>query len=300
MSIANIPQEGAGTGGAETGGTSTSTKPKSANEPAQDPERAFKELWEAMLVQDMDGMGGVGGEEYNPPLLPSSSSTSSAILAAQKDKDGNGNAVRKEAEGRPDFQAGIRAAMDKLKSSESGFKSPSSSTAPPPAPGDPPTDPLAAFLAQLNGLDGPGSGGGGSGGEGAAEDGDDNDEDDDELRGMLELMMDSLMSKEVLYEPLKELGEKYPPYLHENATALSQADKTRYETQLGYVTRILRIFEDPAYNEEDREKGAEVVELMGLMQTCGSPPAQLMGDLPPGFSLGADGTSQMPEGCCIS
>ena len=36
-------------------------------------------------------------------------------------------------------------------------------------------------------------------------DGSDNDE---ELQGMLEAMMQQLMSKEVLYEPLKELHEK--------------------------------------------------------------------------------------------
>ena len=36
-------------------------------------------------------------------------------------------------------------------------------------------------------------------------DGSDNDE---ELQGMLEAMMQQLMSKEILYEPLKELNDK--------------------------------------------------------------------------------------------
>jgi peroxin-19 len=33
-------------------------------------------------------------------------------------------------------------------------------------------------------------------------------ENDEELAGMLEGMMAQLMSKEILYEPLKELGDK--------------------------------------------------------------------------------------------
>ena len=52
------------------------------------------------------------------------------------------------------------------------------------------TDPLEAILSQLTaGLDGTG-------------------EDNEELQDMLETMMQQLMSKEVLYEPLKELNQK--------------------------------------------------------------------------------------------
>lgn len=32
------------------------------------------------------------------------------------------------------------------------------------------------------------------------------------------------------------------------------------------------------------------------MQDHGSPPEELMGDLPPGFGLGPDGLPQLPEG----
>lgn len=112
--------------------------------------------------------------------------------------------------------------------------------------------------------------------------------------------MSSIMSKEVLYEPLKELGEKFPPYLSENATKLSAEDKTRYESQLDRINKILKIFEDPKYSDEDKDKSIELVELMGQMQSFGTPPTEVMGDLPPGFNLGADGMPQLPEGCCIS
>ena len=36
------------------------------------------------------------------------------------------------------------------------------------------------------------------------------------------------------------------------------------------------------------------------MQEHGSPPAEIMGPLPPGFDLGADGLPKLPDGCTIA
>jgi len=35
------------------------------------------------------------------------------------------------------------------------------------------------------------------------------------------------------------------------------------------------------------------------MQAYGAPPAEIMGDLPPGMGLGSDGLPQLPEGCTL-
>lgn len=87
-------------------------------------ERAFKAAWEALLVHDMDQMGMGGGEEFVPRPVPASASfPPSSATSSSSIPHGEG-----KAEGDPtsrpaaDFQSGIRAAMDKLKSSESGFK----------------------------------------------------------------------------------------------------------------------------------------------------------------------------------
>lgn len=42
-------------------------------------------------------------------------------------------------------------------------------------------------------------------------------------------MMDTLMSKEVLYDPLKELANKYPSFLQENKDKIPANDYQRYE-----------------------------------------------------------------------
>ncbi|KAI0367286.1 Pex19-domain-containing protein [Pilatotrama ljubarskyi] len=125
-------------------------------------------------------------------------------------------------------------------------------------------------------------------------------ESEDELKGLLENMMSQLMSKEVLYEPLKELHDKFPSYLQDNASKLSAEDKTRFEAQSKVVAQIVATFEDPSYTDDDPQKGLKVVELMQEMQEYGSPPSEIMGPLPPGFDLGPDGLPKLPEGCTIA
>ncbi|KAJ7809713.1 Pex19 protein family-domain-containing protein [Mycena olivaceomarginata] len=231
----------------------------------------FKAAWEAMLVQEMDASA-------------ASTSTDPGVPTA--------------ADG--DFQAKIRAAMNKVNEGESTLQSDSASGSAP-AP-----DSLEALLAQLNGLGGP-----------------DLPADEAELAGFLENMMGELMSKEVLYEPLTELAEKvpissslpstlllpsfvltrpttqFPPYLasHNPTTTppLSPDDRTRYESQLARVRDILAIFDAPNFSDTDKDARERVVALMAEMQSFGSPPPELMGPLPPG--LGALGSE---EGCTIA
>ncbi|KAI8973111.1 Pex19 protein family-domain-containing protein [Trametes punicea] len=125
-------------------------------------------------------------------------------------------------------------------------------------------------------------------------------ESEEELKGLLENMMSQLMSKEVLYEPLKELHDKFPSYLEENASKLSEEDKKRYSSQSAVVAQIVATFEDPSYTDDDPQKGLKIVELMQEMQGYGSPPAEIMGPLPPGFDLGPDGLPSVPDGCTIA
>jgi len=164
------------------------------------------------------------------------------------------------------FQSRIKMAMDKLKESESTLKADAGSG----------TE-MESLLSELGKLG-------------------DNDED---LQGVLESMMSQLMSKEVLHEPLKELHDKFPSYLADNASKLSEEDKQRYQSQQICITKIIAVFENPKYSEDDPEIGLQVVSLMNEMQAYGAPPTEIMGDLPPGLNLGPDGLPQLSEGCNI-
>ncbi|KAH7925248.1 Pex19-domain-containing protein [Leucogyrophana mollusca] len=216
-------------------------------------ERAFAAAWEAMLIEGMDGM-------VDPALRSGTSAASPPPPGA--DRDG--------------YQARVRAAMSKLKESESTLKSTSAESASAGA------DPLEALLAQLGDL----------GGEG--------EESEEGLQGMLEMMMGQLMSKDVLYEPLKELSDKFPDYLATHAATLSAQDKTRYDAQIVCIRRLLEVFEAKDFKDEDEQAKEKIVELMGELQAHGSPPEEIMGPLPPGFNMGADGLPNVPDNCIIS
>lgn len=113
----------------------------------------------------------------------------------------------------------------------------------------------------------------------------------DELQKVLENMMTELMSKEILYEPLKELHDKvhlllwrlqralnipamqFPSYLKEHDSTLSADDKKRYDAQYTCVSKLITIFEDPSYSDSDPEKGAQVVTLMTEVRVLAVPPA---------------------------
>ncbi|KAI5995932.1 Pex19 protein, partial [Pisolithus albus] len=173
-----------------------------------------------------------------------------------------------------EFQSRIRDTMDKLKSSESGCK-PSAAPLPTFPGADDPA--LAEFLQKLETME---------------------PKDGDQLTGVLEAMMGQLMSKDVLYEPLKELDEKFPSYLASHPT-LPAEEKERYEKQRSSITRLLAIFEEKNYNDEDAKTREKIAEVMGELQSYGSPPEEIMGPLPPGMAMGADGLPELPEGCVV-
>ncbi|KAI0644010.1 Pex19 protein family-domain-containing protein [Trametes meyenii] len=169
------------------------------------------------------------------------------------------------------FQESIRKAMDKMK--ESSQKADEASG----KGGDAMSDLFSRMAGDADSMEG-----------------------EEDLKGLLENMMSQLMSKEVLYEPLKELHDKFPSYLEDNAAKLSAADKSRYESQRTVVAQIVTTFEDASYSDDDPEKSLKIIELMQKMQDYGSPPSEIMGPLPPGFDLGADGLPQLPDGCTIA
>ncbi|KAJ3572439.1 hypothetical protein NP233_g3083 [Leucocoprinus birnbaumii] len=213
-------------------------------------QQAFKAAWEAMLVEGLNAGG--AGEDLGEPLgnegVKSKGASSSGSTAPQMN----------------DFQARIQQAMNKLKESESNLKPESGSGG---ADDDPAS--LDGLFKSLEDL------GVGENGEGEAE-----------LAQFLENMMSQLMSKDVLYEPLKELGNNYPGYLANPPKPLDAEEKERYEKQYSYVKEILAVFEKPSYSDTNPEDGQTIARLMTEMQNHGQPPTELLGDLPPGFEGG--------------
>jgi len=100
---------------------------------------------------------------------------------------------------------------------------------------------LAQMMAQLQA----------SGGEG-----------EEDLSKMLMGMMTQLTNKDILYEPMKELHDKFPPWLEKHKGEVEKGDWERYLEQQRLVDEIVGRFERSGYRDEDEEDREYIVERM--------------------------------------
>ncbi|KAH8160497.1 hypothetical protein CIB48_g7752 [Xylaria polymorpha] len=120
--------------------------------------------------------------------------------------------------------------------------------------------------------------------------GDGNDEDFSKL---LMGMMEQLTNKEILYEPMKELNDKYPGWMEKNKDTLSKDDLKRYQGQQVLVAEMVARFEEPTYSDSNPADREYIVDRMQKMQAAGSPPHDLVGDMP-----SAKEVLEAPEDSC--
>lgn len=143
------------------------------------------------------------------------------------------------------FQDRIKQTMDRMKSSGAEVDA---------AVADSETDDfLSEMLKQMQGAAGEG-------------------ESDEDFSKMLLNMMEQLTSKEILYEPMKELNEKYPEWLRNNESKQSAEDLQRYREQYGVVKEIVAKFEEPEYRDESDKDREFIIDRMqkvvGLPLLC--------------------------------
>ncbi|KAJ3009408.1 hypothetical protein HKX48_007945 [Thoreauomyces humboldtii] len=107
-------------------------------------------------------------------------------------------------------------------------------------------------------------------------------------------LVEQLMSRELLYEPMKDLASKYPAWLKEHESSLSAEDLARYRQQHAYVAEILAVYDASPGPETSDEDQKRVTDLMQKMQECGNPPEEILQELAPGLQMGADGMPKLP------
>lgn len=176
--------------------------------------------------------------------------------------------VASEAMNNPQqFDDVMKDAMDRLKKSGENIDEQLKND---PSGGNP-EDMLTQLLAGLGGA------GGGAGG-------------DFDMSKLLVDMLEQLSSKEVLYEPIKDLNSKFPEFLSEKKGVIADDQHATYTKQYEITTDILAIFEAPGYTDNDKQKRDKVNTLLESLQELGQPPSELVGDASdfPGFG-GAGG-----------
>jgi len=151
----------------------------------------------------------------------------------------------------------------------------------------PPEDNLFNMLANLN-MDG---------GDGSSE--------SNMFLPFMEGLIQNLLSAEILLPGIKELVEKYPKYLEENADKLTPEEKERYEKQLELYKVIESHLEDEKPDDPPsvkREKFHIALEDMRKLKDLGQPPEEILSETASGLpnfpplddNLAAGGGPQCP------
>ncbi|CAG8792219.1 25336_t:CDS:2 [Gigaspora margarita] len=120
---------------------------------------------------------------------------------------------------------------------------------------------------------------------------------------VLEWMMETLATKDYLYEPMKEFAQKvdnhyfdviaaslynrhgctiyfkYPKWLEENKSKVSKEDYERYEKQSEYIQKIIEKYEAPEFDENNEQQNKAIVSLMQELQELGQPPSDILSEL---------------------
>jgi peroxin-19 len=135
------------------------------------------------------------------------------------------------------FQDTVRKTMERMQASGASADAAAASESPSSAE----EDMMAQLMKELQA--------GGGGGE-------------EDFNKMLMGMMSQLTNKEILYEPMKELYDKFPAWLEENRAKTGKEDLGRYEEQHAMVKQIVERFEKKGYSDENEEDREYIVERM--------------------------------------
>ncbi|KAH6627099.1 Pex19 protein family-domain-containing protein [Chaetomium sp. MPI-SDFR-AT-0129] len=210
------------------------------------------------IFKELGAAASTNTNQPAPPISPTGGASSSAP---------SGSAVPNPAD--ESFQETIRRTMERMQTSGD------QATAAAAAEGS--DDFLAELLKQMQ------SGGAGLDGEGNEED----------FSKMLMGMMEQLTNKEILYEPMKELDDKFPAWMEKNRATTSADDLKKYEEQQTLVREIVGKFEEAGYSDSNAADREYIVDRMQKMQASGSPPSDLVGDMP-----SAQDVLNMPDESC--
>ena len=85
---------------------------------------------------------------------------------------------------------------------------------------------------------------------------------EEDFSKMLLSMMEQLTNKDILYEPMKELHEKYPAWISKNRDKTKREDLKRYEEQQELVVEIVAKFEEKGYSDSKAADREYIVERM--------------------------------------
>lgn len=135
----------------------------------------------------------------------------------------------------PDFQETIRRTMERM--AASGEQATAAATE---AGSDDFLNDLLKTMSQAGGADG----------------------SEEEFSKLLMGMMEQLTNKDILYEPMKELNDKFPEWMEKNKDKVSAEELKRYEEQQALAKEIVAKFEEPTFSDANAKDREYIVDRM--------------------------------------
>ncbi len=105
------------------------------------------------------------------------------------------------------------------------------------------------------------------------------------MDSLIEKLMGEMLSKDFLYEPMKQIAGQYPEWLAKNAGRYSAQEMDNYKKQHALFQRVCTLFE----NEPNNSKA--IMDCLTEIQNYGKPPEELVAALPAGLDF--DGASAL-------
>ncbi|KAK8166068.1 Pex19 protein family-domain-containing protein [Phyllosticta citribraziliensis] len=219
----------------------------------------------------MKELGDNAAADANPAAASAAGSSAKPAPATSTSTPGAASAKPAADKKDENFQEQIRRTMERMQASGEQADAAAASSGS--------DDFLAQMLAEMERGGFPGAGEGG--------------ENDEDFSKMLMGMMEQLTNKEILYEPMKDLDDKFPGWFGKNREKCNKEDLSRYEEQQRCVREIVQRFERSEYSDEDTADREYIVERMQKMQAAGSPPPDLVGD----DSAAREALGELDGGC---
>lgn len=115
---------------------------------------------------------------------------------------------------------------------------------------------------------------------------------------LMQVMLENILSKEVLYPPMKEITDKYPDWLADNRNSLPAEEFERYNKQFEVMKQLVQMYEEENETDSDEVKGQrfeKIMQHMQKLQEMGQPPKELVGDMGPVINFDAAGNPILPD-----
>ncbi|KAK6963344.1 Peroxisome chaperone and import receptor [Biomphalaria glabrata] len=101
------------------------------------------------------------------------------------------------------------------------------------------------------------------------------------MGGMFQNMVKQLLSKELLYQPLKEVSQKYQVYIEEKQHDLEPEKLIVYRKQLEIIEKVVEHLDGDSDDHSLEEKNSRFEVLLDLLQRMhelGAPPQEVVGE----------------------